>query len=67
MRLKPCLMLLALLNFVAGCASPGDFCDVSSPAYLGTDAVAVYIHDNDPAFEEWILEHNLYGAASCGW
>ena len=68
MRLKPCLMLLAVMNLAAGCVSPpGDFCDVSSPAYLATDAVADFIHSNDPALEEWILIHNRYGAKTCEW
>jgi len=67
MKLKPCLMLLAAMSLVAGCVSPGDFCDVSSPAYLATDAVADYIHSNDPELEEWVLIHNRYGVKSCGW
>jgi len=67
MKSKPCLMLIAAMSLAASCASPGDFCDVSSPAYIGSDAVADYIHSNDPALEEFLIVHNRTGEAMCAW
>ena len=65
MRLRHFLMLLAVMSLAAGCARPGDFCDVSSPALLASDAVADYIHGNDPALEKWIIIHNRFWIAHC--
>ena len=62
-------MLIAVSSLAASCASPvsGNFCDVSEPAYIASDAVADYIHANDPALESFIIRHNRFGEESCNW
>ena len=62
-------MLIGVMSLAASCAetNSGDFCGVMSPGYLSTDAVADYIHDNDPEHEEWLIAVNRFGEDKCGW
>lgn len=55
------ILALSISAFAAGCASVGNFCDVSS-AYPATEGT------NYSAGEQgWIVSHNEYGEQACGW
>lgn len=46
---------------IAGCATSGDFCDVSSSIRPSrSDSLSLET-------QRQILAHNSYGAAACGW
>ena len=62
-------MMLAVMSLAASCAgtNSGDFCGVASPGYLASDAVADFIHENDPQHEKWLIAHNSFGEDKCGW
>jgi hypothetical protein len=56
-------LTLAALLALAGCAQPGDFCDLASPLRL-TDATIDAATDDEIAD---FVAHNRRGERFCGW
>lgn len=59
------IILLCASALVSGCANPGNYCDIASSIYFGSDDTVEWLAHNDEDLLRSVVGHNETRARLC--